>query len=160
MTGSRFLARLKREGKLGLVDPSDPICQSYLLKSENCLRSARAVLREGLCENSVIDSYYAMYDSVVALLFRCGVKCENHTAAAMLLGILFDRSDLGEALGSAKKERVDKQYHVENVGSPIDEAEAAQMMRDAERFTQEVRAFITGLGNDRILAVRARFQAF
>ncbi len=81
MNDSRFLKALKRRGKLKLVQPSEDICSSYLHKSDNCLAAARILLDAGLCENSIAEAYYGMYLCVMALFFRCGIKCESHTGA-------------------------------------------------------------------------------
>ncbi|MEK6927134.1 MAG: hypothetical protein AABX11_01755 [Nanoarchaeota archaeon] len=55
---NKFLVRLIREKKLEIVQPSDEICESYIIKADNCLKSARILLREKLYENSIINSYY------------------------------------------------------------------------------------------------------
>jgi len=41
-------------------------------------------------------AYYSMYYSVLALFFATGIKCENHTAAIILLREIFaiDNGDL------------------------------------------------------------------
>ena len=76
-----FLSQLKREDKLKLVEPSDEIKEAYFQKSANCLKSARVLLKNDLYENSISMSYYAMYNSLLALLYKTGIKCENHSAA-------------------------------------------------------------------------------
>jgi len=72
-----FLARLAKEGKLEIVEPSEEICSAYLGKAEKSLRSARILLENGLYENSVSMSYYTMYNSLTALLFRTGFWFDN-----------------------------------------------------------------------------------
>ena len=71
---NKFLNKLKKEGKLELVDPSEDICNSYLEKSANCLKSAKLLLQNNLYENSISMSYYAMYNLLLVLLFRTGVR--------------------------------------------------------------------------------------
>jgi uncharacterized protein (UPF0332 family) len=105
-----FLDKLKREGKLRLVEPSEDICDSYLSKAEDCLKSSRLLLNNNLYENSVSMSYYTMYNSLTALLFRTGVKCENHSGSILLLKKLFGEGVLFDDISFAKKERIDKQY--------------------------------------------------
>jgi uncharacterized protein (UPF0332 family) len=58
---------------------------AYLKKSESHLISARLLLDNDLFEQSVSMAYYCMYNSVMALFFATGIKCENHTAAIILL---------------------------------------------------------------------------
>ena len=98
--------KLKEESKLELVEPSEEICTSYLEKAENCLKSAKLLLQNSLYENSISMSYYVMYNSLTALLFKTGVKCENHAASILLLKKLFDRADLFKAISFAKEERI------------------------------------------------------
>lgn len=83
---------------------------AYLKKSESHLISARLLLDNDLFEQSVSMAYYSMYYSVLALFFATGIKCENHTAAIILLTRVFalDNTDLEYA----KTERIDKQYYV------------------------------------------------
>ena len=105
-----FLSKLKKEGKLELVEPSKEICSSYLEKGDNCLKSAKILQQNGLYENSISMSYYAMYNSLLALLFRVGVKSENHSGSILLFKKLFDRIDLFKIISFAKEERIDNKY--------------------------------------------------
>ena len=109
---NKFLNKLKKEEKLELVEPSEDICNSYSEKSVNCLRSAKLLLQNNLYENSIGMSYYAMYNLLLALLFRAGIKCENHGGSILLLKLLFEENDLYQLIFDAKKERIDKQYYV------------------------------------------------
>jgi len=43
-----FLKKLRKTGKLGLVEPSEEIKASYLLKGENCLKSSRILFKNRL----------------------------------------------------------------------------------------------------------------
>ena len=84
MKNNNFLIKLKGEGKLELVEISEEIFYAYQEKSKNCLSSAKILLTNNLYENSVTMSYYAMYNSLLSLLFKTGIKCENHTASILL----------------------------------------------------------------------------
>ena len=57
---NKFLDKLKKEGKLELVESSENICDSYSQKSANCQKSAKLLLQNNLFENSIGMSYYAM----------------------------------------------------------------------------------------------------
>lgn len=106
---NKFLNKLKKEEKLGLVEPSEDICDSYSEKSANCLKSAKLLLQNNLYENSIGQSYYAMYNQLLALLFRVGIKCENHGGSILLLKLLFGEDELYKLISDAKKERTEKQ---------------------------------------------------
>ncbi|MCK5699444.1 MAG: HEPN domain-containing protein [Candidatus Aenigmarchaeota archaeon] len=155
-----FLSKLKRERKLQLIEESVEVCEAYLLKSGNCLKSSKILLREEIYENAVSEAYYAMYNATLSLFFRCGIKCENHAAAIMLLDELFRLSDLAKVLADAKKERIDAQYYVtDKRRSAIDEDSAVCMVTDAEEFVFQIRSYIGKLTGSLISKIRDRFEA-
>jgi uncharacterized protein (UPF0332 family) len=85
LTRQGFLKKLHKDAILQLVAPSEEMKIAYLKKSESHLTSARLLLDNDLFEQSVSMAYYSMYYSVLALFFATGIKCENHTAAIILL---------------------------------------------------------------------------
>lgn len=149
-----FLKKLKSEGKLKLVDPSNDVCRSYTVKAEDCLKSAKLLLSEGLYENSISMSYYTMYDVLTALLLKIGVKCENHTGAVLLLEKIFNRSDLYELIRKAKKERIDKQYFIMDDDSFVIERSASELLYIAEQFLVEIKLLIENVKTDEIEDLR------
>ena len=85
-----FLNKLKSEGKLKLCEPSEEMTLSYLQKAENCLKSAKILFQNQLYENATSETYYCMYNSLLALLFKVGIKSENHSASIIILKNLFN----------------------------------------------------------------------
>ncbi len=155
-----FLAKLRKGGKASMVEPSDNICDSYVEKAENCLKSARILLQNGLFENSVTMSYFAMYNSLTAFLFKAGIKCENHSGSILLLKRLSGREDLFKAISSAKKERIDKQYYVDSKkGVVLTGRSAKDMLSKAEDFLVKMKLLIGNLSLDDIENMRERFKA-
>ena len=146
-----FLSKLKTEGKLLLVEPSNEISDSYLGKADNCLRSARILLDSDLYENSVSMSYYAMYNSLTALLFKVGVKCENHAGSIVVFRELFGRKDLYRTVSFAKKERIDKQYYVSLV---LTKKSAVDLYRKVEDFLLEIKLMIKNVRGEDIPRLR------
>jgi uncharacterized protein (UPF0332 family) len=154
-----FLSRLSEEKKLELVEESEEICKSYLIKSENCFKSAKVLLESELYENSMVNSYYAMYNAVISLLFKCGIKCENHSAALFLLGELFGMTTTKIIIEQAKKDRIDQQYYV----NPTEDLEintntAKQMLLEAENIILELRTKISKLSSSEIINIRNKFK--
>ena len=111
MENQEFLAKLRKEKKIQLVEPNENVKESYLGKSESNLMSAKLLFDNDKLEEAVTLCYYSMYHSLIALLFRVGIKCENHAGAIILLNKLFgiENSDIA----FAKKERIDKQYYTD-----------------------------------------------
>src|SRR3989338_8390558 len=154
---NKFLNKLKKEGKLEFVEPSEDICNSYSEKSANCLKSARLLLQNNLYENSIGMSYYAMYNLLVALLFKMVIKCENHGGSILLLKLLFQEEELYTLISDAKKERIDKQYYVTTGKDEITKEIAGELLSDAEAFVLESKVIINNLGNEDINEYRKRF---
>lgn len=149
-----FLKKLHKDATLQLVVPSEEMKTAYLKKSESHLTSARLLLDNDLFEQSVSMAYYSMYYSVLALFFATGIKCENHTAAIILLTEVFaiDNTDLEHA----KTERIDKQYYV--TSAPVRD-DVVALIHTAESFNAELRDVIDRLTNEKIEKYRKRLQS-
>lgn len=88
---------------------------------------------------------------VLSLFFRIGIKCENHTAAIILLKEVFDKDNT--FIDKAKTERVDKQYYVD---FSVTKKEVDQMIKGAEQFNSELFSFIDSLNQDKIRKYRIK----
>jgi uncharacterized protein (UPF0332 family) len=146
------LKKLHKDAVLQLVAPSGEMKTAYLKKSESHLTSARLLLDNDLFEQSVSMAYYSMYYSVLALFFATGIKCENHTAAIILLKEVFAINNAD--LEYAKTERVDKQYYV--TSAPVRD-DVVALIRTAESFNAELLDVIDRLTNDKIEKFRKKF---
>ncbi|MBI5398955.1 HEPN domain-containing protein [Candidatus Woesearchaeota archaeon] len=155
---NKFLNKLKKEEKLELIEPSEDICNSYSEKSVNCLKSAKLLLQNNLYENSIGMSYYAMYNLLLALLFRVGIKCENHGGSILLLKLLFGENDLYKLISEAKKERIDKQYYVTTEKDEITKEIADELLNNAEDSVLRLKLVIKNLNNDAIDELRGKFK--
>ena len=148
-----ILVKLRKEGKLGLVEPSEEIERSYFAKSESYLSSAKLLLANKRLEEAVSMLYYSMYYSLLALLFRAGIKCENHAASIILLKELFglDNSEIQ----FAKRERIDKQYYV---GFAVAEADVVDLIKVAEDFNAKLLDYVEKLNSEKLSAARKKFS--
>ncbi len=144
-----FLNKLKKQNKLKLVESSDEVSKSYIEKSGKSMNSAKATFKIESFEDSVALAYYSMYYCVLALLFKIGIKCENHTAAIILLKEIFN-IDNKEILKS-KEERIDKQYYVD---FSVTKTDVEKMIKTAEKFNSEILDFLDKLGNEKVMEYR------
>lgn len=135
-----FLNKIHNEGKLKLVDPSTEIKDAYLQRANESLSSAKAFLKLGNLKDTVALAYYAMYHTLLALLFRTGIKCENHTAAIILLKEVFGIDN--NSISKAKEERVDKQYYIDFA---VTKEEVKEAINSAENFNNLLFDFIERL---------------
>ncbi|MBS3065563.1 HEPN domain-containing protein [Candidatus Pacearchaeota archaeon] len=152
MKKADFLIKLKKEGRLEIIEPSEEIKQAYLEKSRSNLISSKILLENNKLEESVGLAYYSMYHSLTALLFRTGIKSENHTASIDILKDIFeiDNSDIA----FAKRERIDKQYYVD---FNITKEQVKDTINKAELFNSKLLEFISRLSNKAIEIYRKRF---
>ncbi len=142
MIHKQFFHTLVKERKLQIVEPNADIGKAYISRALESLSSAKTLLHAGNLKDSVALSYYSMYHSVLALLFCVGVKCENHTAAIILLKELFEIDNA--QISRAKKERVDKQYYVDFT---ITHQEVSHAIQIAEEFIAQNKRTIDQLNH-------------
>ena len=158
MTELTFLKKLKRKGIIELVEPSEEMKSSYLIKAENCLKSAKILFQSQLYENSTSEAYYCMYNSLLSLLFKIGVKSENHSASIILFDKLFENKDLVKVISWAKEERIDKQYYVETQQIiKVTKESCNEMILKAEDFLVKIKLLISEVGNEKISSARDSF---
>lgn len=148
-----FLIKLKKEGKLELVEPSEEIKEAYIKKSESNFASARILFNSNKLEESVGLAYYSMYNLLLALLFKVGIKSQNHSASIILLKELFsfDNKEISEA----KTERIDKQYYVDFI---ITKEDVKETIRKAEIVNSELIDLISKISNQNIAIYRNKFS--
>ena len=154
-----FLRKLREERKLEITEPSEEMKMSYLQKAENCLKSAKLLFQNLLYENSTSEAYYCMYNSLLALLFKTGIKSENHSASIIILKRLFNEEPLYKIISFAKEERIDKQYYVESRQIiKVTKESCKSMMLKSEDFFVKMKLLINNLRNEKINSIRNSFE--
>ncbi|MEK6891864.1 MAG: HEPN domain-containing protein [Nanoarchaeota archaeon] len=147
----RFLIKLNEQGTLRIVDPSEEISESYIKKSESHFESAKILLNSEKLEESVSMAYYGMYHVLLALLFKCGIKSENHSASILILKELFGKQDLAREISFSKKERIDKQYYTD---FKLTKQDCEDMIKKTENFIIEIKRIIKHLSQADSIALR------
>jgi len=150
-----FLNKLKKENKIELVECSDQISVSYEKKGVECREVANLVFSKGYFETTVTQSYYSIYNNILSLFFKCGIKCESHLGAAMLLKEIFNQNEMHLIFSKAKEERIDKQYYVVPIKDDIEtKASALNMIKIAEKLNLQIIAFKNNLNLNEIAVFR------
>ena len=154
-----FLNKLKEERKLELIDPTEPMSESYEKKSRDCLLGAKLLFRGNLFENAIGEAYYSMYNIIQSLFLKCGIKCENHSAAAILLKRLFQLNEVYTTFSKAKDERIDKQYYVITMQiKPVTKESAQTLINIAEKFILDIKYYKENLKLIEINNIRKKFE--
>jgi len=159
MKKSSFLNKLKKEDSLKIVEPSEEISESYLIKSDKCIQVAKLAYDAGIYENAVSEAYYSVYNTVMSLFFKCGIKCENHSGAIILIKKLFQLKNFYSIFSEFKKDRIDNQYYI-SIGStePIDKDKCSERIKTAQRFNAELRAYIKRITIQEVSSLRKNFE--
>ena len=100
-----------------------------------------------------------MYNCVLALLFKCGIKCQNHTGSIIHLKEIFSLPKLAKSLEEAKKSRIDSQYYVSGTKEEADQSSAEKAIITSENFILELRSFIANIKNSEIDKIRDKLQS-
>src|SRR3989338_9866800 len=154
-----FLNKLKSEGTLKIVEISDEISEAYLIKSEKCIRVAKLAFNAEIYENAVSEAYYSIYNTATALFYKCGIKCENHSAAVILIKQIFDLDNLHAIFSEFKKDRIDNQYYTPMINAePITKEKCEERLKTAQKFNAELRAHIEKLTLEDVRKIRKDFQ--
>ncbi|MFT4305248.1 MAG: HEPN domain-containing protein [Candidatus Woesearchaeota archaeon] len=154
-----FLDKLKKDGNLKLIETSNEISKSFLVKSENCIRVAKLAYNEGIYENSVSEAYFSIYNVVTALFYKYGIKCENHSASVLLIKKIFHLNDLYLIFSEFKKDRIDNQYYTPILEQePITKERCYEKLKTAQKFNLEIRVFMEKLTEEEINNIRKEFQ--
>lgn len=153
MKKTNFLSMLHKKGKLKLVDSSEEVKFSYIVKSETNLASSKLLFDNNLLEEAVSLAYFSMYNLLLALFFKVGIKCEDHTGSILLMKTLFNLDNTPILL--AKKERIDKQYYVD---FNITKEQVLESIILAERENKKLFDFLSKMKNSDIQDYRGRFK--
>lgn len=94
-----------------------------------------------------------MYHCALALFFRTGIKCENHTAAIIILREVYSLDN--SIILEAKKERINKQYYVD---FSVAKEEVIQAISTAENFIVRITDFTEKLTEAKIKEYRTRLS--
>ena len=148
-----FLAKLAEENKLKIIEPNDNMKESYIQKASHSLNSSSILLSNNEVENAVPLAYYSMYNMLTALLYKIGIKCENHSASIILLKNLFKLDN--SKITFAKKERLDKQYYVD---FELEKEDVEKLIESAKEFNSILYDFIEKLTSEDIAKYKKKLN--
>lgn len=130
-----FINKLISEEKFKLVEPSEEICKAYITKSEKSLISSKTLLKINNLDDATALIYYSMYYSALALMFKAGIKCENHSGTIILLKEVFNINT--QNILNAKKERIDKQYYIDSESTLFDVKKGIDLAEEFNSIIKE-----------------------
>jgi uncharacterized protein (UPF0332 family) len=155
MKNTAFLAKLKKQKNLKVIDPSTDISEAYLIKSSKCIQVADLVYNAKIYENAISEAYYAIYNTILALFHHTGIKCENHTASVIILKEYYKLSELSGTILEFKKDRIDNQYYIPiNNSEKITKNQCKTRIQTAKECCLELKSYIKRISNQKTKEIR------
>ena len=100
-----------------------------------------------------------MYNNLLSLFFKCGIKCENHSASAIILKNYFNQEELYKIFSKAKEERIDKQYYTPDLQKvKLTKELALQTIKDAISFNIKINNLKNSLKSNEISNIRGNLK--
>lgn len=147
---------MKKEKQITLIDHGTELTNSYILKSEKCFKSAELLFDNDLFENSISESYYAVYNFLLALWFNLGIKSKTHMGSIYLLTVLFDFDNIFLKLKNLKEQRINFQYYVNNKDESL--YVSKKCLLDAQEIIIELKSYLDECNRDKIKELRKKFN--
>jgi uncharacterized protein (UPF0332 family) len=151
MKNINFLNKLKKQGKLEIVESSEEIKESYLKDSESYFDSSKMLFKNNRLKESTQLTYFSIYYSILALLFKIGIKSENHLGSIILLKEIFNIDNSFVLM--LRKKRVETYYP--NFG--FQKQNLKEFIQQAELFNEDLFDFISKLTNEKIKLYKEKF---
>jgi len=151
----KYIKDLYNKSILRLVDIKSNIFENYLKEADDQLDIMDLMFERKYIKQAVVNAYYSMYNALLALLFRYGIKSENHNASIFLLKHLFLKDNLFSIIENSKKERINKQYYP---NSEIVIGNVKILMEDAREFVLRIKEIIDKTSKEDIDVVLKRFK--
>ncbi len=140
---------LARETRMKKIKPNDKLSEEHINKAKHNLRAADYNIKGGFSDWGVSQSYYAMYHSLLAVLFKLGYESKNHECTINAVEYLIeegeidlDRKDIAfirttEQMTSkdAKSLREEFQYGTETT---VNEKLLKELLKNAKRVVEKI----------------------
>ncbi len=152
MNTANFLKGLIKTRIVQLVENSEDISLSYFNDSKSYIFSAKLLFNEGRFKEATQLSYFSLYYSILGILFKIGIKSENHSASILLLKEVFE-IDNQFAL-KLKEKRVGTYYP----DFEIERKSLEQTIKETEDFNSFIFNFVSKLDSGKINFYRSKFN--
>ena len=113
-------------------------------KSNEKLKAARVLLKEGFADDAISRAYYSMFHAASAVLFAEGITAESHSALKTMFGLHFVKTGkidkkYGRWLNKLKDERENGDY---DIFTSFEREDAKEDINEVEEFLSEMKRFL------------------
>lgn len=85
---------LAKETRMKIIKPNDKLSEEHIEKAKHNLRAADYNIEGGFSDWGVSQSYYAMYHSLLAILFKLGYESKNHECTINAVEYLIEQKKI------------------------------------------------------------------
>ena len=85
---------LKNENRMKKITPNYKLSDEHLEKAKHNLKAADFNIRGGFDDWAVSQLYYAMYHSLLAILFKKGFESKNHECTINTIEYLIEKGEI------------------------------------------------------------------
>ena len=147
---------LAKENRMKKIKPNNKLSEEHINKAKHNLRAADYNIKGGFSDWGVSQSYYSMYHSLLAVLFKLGYESKNHectiNAVEYLIGegkidldlkdIAFIRTTEQMTSKDAKSLREEFQYGTETT---VNEKLLKELLENAKKMVEKIEIALSEL---------------
>jgi len=85
---------LARESRMMKIKPNDKLSEEHINKAKHNLKAADYNIQGGFSDWGVSQSYYAMYHSLLSILFKMGYESKNHECTINAVEYLIEKGKI------------------------------------------------------------------
>ena len=85
---------LAKENRMKKIKPSDKLSKDHINKAKHNLNAADYNIKGGFSDWAVSQSYYAMYHSLLSILFKLGYESKNHECTINTVEYLIEQEKI------------------------------------------------------------------
>ncbi len=140
---------LARETRMKMIQPNRKLSEEHINKAKHNLRAADYNIKGGFSDWGVSQSYYAMYHSLLSILFKIGYESKNHECTINAVEFLIEKGKINldlkdiafirttEQMTSkdAKSLREEFQYGTE---TKVNEKLLNELLENAKRIVEKI----------------------
>ena len=140
----------RKKSGIKITSPNENLCNAYLKKANDALKSMNLNLSGGLYDWAVEAAYYSRYHAIYALLQKCGIKSEIHDCSIVSIKYLFANKiseELTKELEETKNQRKNLIYYVNR---EVKETDMKKNFETAPKFVLAIEKIISELKQEEI----------
>ncbi len=147
---------LAKESRMKKIKPNDKLSEEHINKARHNLKAASYNIQGGFSDWAVSQSYYAMYHSLLSILFKIGYESKNHECTINAVEYLIEKGNINLDLKDiafirtteqmtpkdAKSLREEFQYGTETT---VNEKLLKDLLDNAKRIVEKVEIALNAL---------------